>query len=118
MSPFRRSGVARPVEGVQCHVTYRAVFKGRLIAEAPEHAVKHVEGNVYFPPDAVSREYVEPSELHTRCYWKGKASYLNVVGEDDVVAPDAAFYYPKPWPLARGLANYVAFWRGVKVERS
>ena len=97
-------------------MTYRAVWNGRVIAEAPDDAVKHVEGNVYFPPDAVNREFLQESGTHTRCYWKGKASYFHVSDGGDV-APDAAFYYAKPWPLARGLKDYVAFWRGVKVDR-
>ena len=97
-------------------MTYRAVFKGRVIAEASDDSVKHVEGNVYFPPDTVNRAFLEQSKRHTRCYWKGRASYFHVVGSD-AIAPDAAFYYPKPWPLARGLTDYVAFWRGVKIER-
>jgi uncharacterized protein (DUF427 family) len=28
---------------------------------------------------------------------------------------DAAWYYPKPFPLARKIAGYVAFWQGVKL---
>jgi uncharacterized protein (DUF427 family) len=98
-------------------MTYRAVLNDKTIATASDDAVKHVEGNVYFPPDAVNRDLLEQSNTHTRCYWKGKASYYHV-NAGDRVAEDAAFYYPNPWPLARGLKDYVAFWRNVTVERS
>jgi uncharacterized protein (DUF427 family) len=30
-----------------------------------------VEGNHYFPPDAVKREYFKDSSNHTFCPWKG-----------------------------------------------
>ena len=96
-------------------MTYRAVFNGQTIAAASDDDVRHVEGNVYFPPDAVNRELLEDSPTHTRCYWKGKASYYHVTA-GDLVASDAAFFYPSPWPLARGLKDYVAFWRDVTVE--
>ena len=91
----------------------RAVWKGRVLAESDE--VKVVEGNVYFPPDSVDRRYLQESPVHSRCYWKGKASYYDVVVEGDT-NPAAAWYYPRPWPLARFLTGYVAFWRGVEVE--
>ncbi len=97
-------------------MTFRAVFNGQVIAEAPDDAVKHVEGNVYFPPDAIDRERLHDSQHHTRCHWKGKASYYHVE-VDGSIQSDAAFFYPKPWPLARNLKDYVAFWRGVQVER-
>ncbi len=74
-----------------------------------------LEGNHYFPPDAVRDEYLDVSPLHTRCPWKGKASYYNVSVGDDI-NPNAAWYYPKPWPLARKIKDHVAFWQGVVVE--
>lgn len=97
-------------------MTYRATLNGRVIAEASDDAVKHIEGNVYFPPEAVNRELLQDSDSHTRCYWKGKASYFHVA-TGDTFAADAAFYYPAPWPLARGVKDYVAFWREVEVAK-
>lgn len=95
----------------------RASWNGVVVAEAADEDIKIVEGHVYFPPDAVRRDLLADSRRHTRCYWKGKASYyhLDVGGRQN---SDAAWYYPRPWPLARHLKNYVAFWRGVRVERT
>jgi len=95
----------------------RAVWQGKVIAEASEEDVKIVEGNTYFPPDSVNRELLADSALHSRCHWKGKASYYHIETDGDM-NPDAAWYYPKPWPLARKLKNYVAFWRGVRITRT
>jgi uncharacterized protein (DUF427 family) len=30
---------------------------------------------------------------------------------------DAAWYYPEPLPAAARIRNYVAFWKGVEVQR-
>ena len=74
-----------------------------------------VEGNQYFPPDAVKREYLRDSATHTVCPWKGTASYYDVV-VDGKTNKDAAWYYPQPKDAAKEIANYVAFWHGVTVE--
>jgi uncharacterized protein (DUF427 family) len=92
----------------------RAVWKGQVLAESDETVV--VEGNHYFPPQAVRREFFAPSGTHTTCSWKGVASYYTVSVEG-ASNPDAAFYYPEPSDEAKNIRDYVAFWRGVKVER-
>jgi len=74
-----------------------------------------VEGNHYFPPAAVKREHLRPSETHTICSWKGTASYYDLVVGDQVNR-DAAWYYPDPKAAAAEIKDYVAFWRGVTVE--
>ena len=92
----------------------RAVWNGQVLAESDRFEV--VEGNVYFPPGSVRREYVRESETHTVCPWKGLASYLNVTVEGRR-NPDAAWYYPAPTQAANRIAGFVAFWKGVEVER-
>jgi uncharacterized protein (DUF427 family) len=94
----------------------RAVWNGTTIAEASDEEVELVEGNVYFPPHTLKREYLTASNSHTRCYWKGKASYYDI-GVNGDTNTDAAWYYPKPSRLAKRLKDHVAFWRGVRVER-
>ena len=91
----------------------RATWNGAVLAESDRTLV--VEGNQYFPPDAVKREYFKPSETHTVCSWKGTASYYDVV-VDGEVNKDAAWYYPTPKDAAAQIAGYVAFWRGVAIE--
>ena len=91
----------------------KATWNGKVVAHS-EHC-EIVEGNQYFPPQAVKQEYLQPSETHTTCGWKGIASYYNVV-VDGQVNKDAAWYYPDPKPEAKSIAGYVAFWKGVKVE--
>lgn len=76
-----------------------------------------VEGNHYFPSEAVRSEYLEDSDTHTVCPWKGTASYRSVV-VDGERNPDAAWYYPEPKDAAREIADRVAFWNGVAISES
>ena len=91
----------------------RAVWNDAVLAESDETVV--VEGNHYFPPDSIRREYFRESETHTTCPWKGEASYYDVV-VDEAVNKDAAWYYPDVKPAAAEIKGRVAFWKGVKVE--
>jgi uncharacterized protein (DUF427 family) len=91
----------------------RAIWNGTLIAESDETIV--VEGNRYFPRESIKGEYFTDSDSHTRCPWKGTASYFNLV-VDGKTNTGAAWYYPEPKPAAADIKDHVAFWRGVKVE--
>ena len=91
----------------------RAIWNGRTIAESDKTVI--MEGNHYFPVDSVETAYLEDSLTHTRCPWKGKAGYFDVV-VDGQVNRDAAWYYPDPTRAAQEIKGYVAFWRGVRIE--
>jgi uncharacterized protein (DUF427 family) len=93
----------------------RAVWNGVVLAET-ERTVR-VEGNHYFPPESLRREYFSDSRAKSLCPWKGLANYYTVV-VDGTVNPNAAWYYPHPSPLARRIRNHVAFWNGVRIEGS
>ena len=87
-----------------------------MLAEADEASVQIVEGNVYFPPSAVDKALLRQSQTHTICPWKGTASYYDVVVEGQV-NKDAAWFYPETKDAAKHVKGYVAFWKGVAVER-
>ncbi len=91
----------------------RAIWNGVVVAESETCEI--VEGNHYFPPDALHREHFVPSETRTTCAWKGEAHYFSLrVGDETNV--DAAWTYPDPKPAAQNIKDYVAFWKGVRVE--
>jgi uncharacterized protein (DUF427 family) len=94
-------------------MTVRAVWNGEVIAESDNTVV--VEGNHYFPPDAVRREHLTESSKHTICPWKGTASYYTITVDGQTNA-DAAWYYPDPKPHAEHVRGRVAFWRGVDIK--
>lgn len=91
----------------------RATWQGTLLAESD--ACEIVEGNHYFPRDAVTDAHLRPSATQTTCSWKGVASYYDVV-VGDAVNRDAAWYYPDPKAAAASIKDRIAFWRGVVVE--
>ena len=91
----------------------KAIYSGQIIAESDATVV--VEGNHYFPADAVKQEFLSNSDTSTHCPWKGDASYYNVEVDGDV-NKDAAWYYPEPMPAAEEIRDRVAFWRGVEVS--
>lgn len=91
----------------------RAVFNDVVLAEAPRTV--RVEGNHYFSPQSLNREYFSDSPSRTVCLWKGVASYYNIHVEDEIV-PDAAWSYKHPSPLARKIKNHVAFYGQVRIE--
>jgi uncharacterized protein (DUF427 family) len=91
----------------------KAIWRGKVLAESDD--VQIVEGNVYFPPESINREYFSKSETRSTCPWKGLANYyhLEVDGE---MNEDAAWYYPDPKDSAKHIKDHVAFWKGVQVE--
>ena len=91
----------------------KATWNGAVLAESDKTIV--IEGNHYFPPDTINRQYFQDSSTHTTCPWKGEASYYDVLVNGQV-NKDAAWYYPEPKPAANEIKDRVAFWRGVKVE--
>jgi uncharacterized protein (DUF427 family) len=90
----------------------KAIWNGQVIAESDQTIL--LEGNHYFPAEAVRWEFLEPSDTHTTCPWKGVASYYHVkVGNQ--INRDAAWYYPEPSEAAKQIKGYIAFWKGVQV---
>lgn len=89
-----------------------AVWKDTTIATSDETTV--VEGNHYLPPSSVDRTLLEASTHTSVCPIKGKARNFNVrVG--DAVNANAAWTYPDPNPVAEGIRDHIAFWKGVEI---
>ncbi len=91
----------------------KAIWNDQILAESDN--TKVVEGNHYFPPEAIHKEFFKASDTNTTCPWKGEASYfsLEVEGKEN---KDAAWYYPHTSDLAKHIEGYVAFWKGVQVK--
>lgn len=91
----------------------KAIWNGEVIAESDDTI--EVEKNQYFPPGSIYKSYFIESDTTSTCPWKGEAHYYNVKVNGEV-NEDAAWYYPSPKKAAEEIENYVAFWRGVKIE--
>jgi len=98
----------------------QAKWNGAIIAEAPKEDMIRIEGNWYFPPESLKREFFARSDHHTTCHWKGEASYYDVVVNGEV-NEFGAWYYPIPKDgsierVKKDFTNYVAFWNGIEVS--
>lgn len=97
----------------QYNILMKAVWNGKVLAESDNTVV--VEGNHYFPPEDVKSSYFKKTDTHTKCPWKGEASYYSIEVDGDI-NKDAAWYYPEPFEKAKNIKDHVAFWKGVEIQ--
>ncbi len=91
----------------------KAIWKDEVIAESQNTIM--IEGNHYFPPQDIRKEYLIESDYRSTCPWKGEAYYYDILinGEKN---ENAAWYYPQPKEKALQIKDNVAFWKGVIIE--
>lgn len=90
----------------------KAVWNGAILAES--ETTVEMEGDLYFPPDALRMEYLRPSRTMRNCPSKGLANYYDIiVGDEENL--DAAWYYERPNVVAHKIKGLVAFWKGVEI---
>lgn len=90
----------------------RVKFNGEFIADSTRAVLLRETGHLpvyYFPPEDVRQDVLEPTDLHTRCPYKGEASYWTVrVGEK--VAENAMWGYQDPLEEREDIRGYRAFY--------
>ena len=91
----------------------KAIWNGTIVAESAHTEI--VEGNHYFPPEALNRAYFRGNKSHTTCPWKGVANYYDLVVSGKI-NQGAAWTYPNPKTAAENIRDHVAFWRGVTIQ--
>lgn len=91
----------------------KAVWNGAVLAQSDDTVV--IEGNHYFPAEAIRPEFLRPSQTTSICPWKGTANYHSIV-VDDAENPDAAWYYTEPKAAAAEIEGRIAFWKGVQIS--
>ena len=90
----------------------KAIYNDKVIAESDDTVF--LENNHYFPMESIQKAYFSESDTHTRCPWKGTASYFTITVDGKENA-DAAWYYASPSEKASSITNRIAFWKGVQV---
>ena len=98
----------------------KAIWNNTTIAEAPKGDLIRIEGNWYFPPASIVKDYFTHSNHRTTCFWKGEAWYYDIAVEGET-NEFGAWYYPQPMAgsierVGRDFTGYVAFWNGVTVS--
>ena len=76
----------------------RALFAGETVVDSRHAKLLHEHGHLpvyYFPDEEIRTDLLEPTDHHSRCPWKGEASYWSVRVRDRV-SENAAWGYPDP----------------------
>lgn len=100
----------------------KASWNNKVIAEADKTDLIYIEGNWYFPPNSVKKEFFKESDTLYTCPWKGECQYFDV-GEGGTWSKDSAWSYPEPKPssidiVKKDYSNYVAFRWDVTVSEN
>lgn len=90
----------------------KAIFNNQTIAESDNTIV--IEGYHYFPLESINQEYLKPSDVESKCPWKGMASYYSLE-VDGKTNENSAWYYKEPSEAAKEIKGYVAFGEGVEL---
>jgi uncharacterized protein (DUF427 family) len=101
--PYHRIDVRRSSR----HITLS--HNGQVVAETRRPVIlfeTSLPPRYYIPREDIVGELV-PSDVHSRCAYKGVASYYSVRVGDELLA-DLVWYYPEPSGEAAGIAGYVA----------
>ena len=86
----------------------QAILNGTVLAESDD--IVMVDGNPYFPREAMNTEFFRDSRLATVCGWKGTARYWDVVVGDQVIT-NVVWAYDTPNPDAEKIRERFAFYR-------
>lgn len=93
----------------------KATWNNQVIAESDDTVI--VDGNHYFPPDSIRKDFFQPAKKTTVCGWKGTANYYDILVDGETNS-EAAWYYADPKPEAESIRGRVAFWKGVEVTET
>ena len=90
----------------------KAVWKGVVLAQSDDTTL--LEGDHYFPPESVHRQFLKKSRKKGVMSWKGEALFYNIVVGGEINR-NAAFYHPEPSKAAVAIKNHVAFTKDVVI---
>lgn len=100
------------VDALQSSRHIRIEVDGETVAESNRPVLLFETGLItryYLPSVDVRREVLEESDSHTRCPYKGEASYYHVrVGGER--HEDLVWYYPYPHPEQAKIQNLLSFY--------
>jgi uncharacterized protein (DUF427 family) len=92
--------------------TIKVFFNGILLAQT-QKSYRVLETShppvYYIPPTDIKMEYLNRTEKHSYCEWKGIASYYTITVENKT-SENAAWYYSDPTPNFAPIKDHVAFY--------
>ena len=86
----------------------KAILNGTVLTESDD--IVMVDGNPYFPREAMNTKFFRDSRVTTVCDWKGSARHCDVV-EGDQVITNVAWAYDTTKPDVENIRERFAFYR-------
>jgi len=89
----------------------RVSMDGRVLADSQRCVLlleTHLPPRWYLPPEDVRLDLLEPSDKHSVCAYKGRASYWSLIGND--AGRHLAWSYPDPLQDAHPVRDLLCFW--------
>jgi uncharacterized protein (DUF427 family) len=111
--PHKTPGPDHPIalERSPSHVVVRS---GTVVIAATDRALEMREAAypavLYVPVDDVDQHLLRESDHHTRCPYKGEASYYDIIDGDGTDLTAAVWYYDHPFPAVANIKGHVAFY--------
>lgn len=90
----------------------KVVLGGKVIAESRRPVIVYETGlrpRYYLPKVDIHEEFLERTELHTRCPYKGEASYWSAT-VDGKAFENIVWAYPQPFPDVQNLSGLLSFY--------
>lgn len=94
-------------------MSVKAIVNSVVVAESDK--TETVEGNHYFPRQAVREDFLKKSPTQYTCSWKGECTYYNIEVDGQTVE-DGAWSYVTPPQAAKNIAGFVAFAPQVEID--
>ena len=105
-------GPDHPISVAPAARRVRIIYRGAVVADT-RCALELKESSyppVYYVPRVDAQMgLLERTHHHTRCPYKGEASYFSIVAEGDT-AENAVWTYEDPYPAVSGIKDHLAFY--------
>jgi uncharacterized protein (DUF427 family) len=88
------------------------IFNGEVVADSERTIIVDESGHsivYYFPRSDVRMDYMQRTNHHTYCPFKGEASYYTLTVRDKK-EENAVWTYEEPYDEVRELKDYIAFY--------
>ena len=105
-------GPDHPITIEKAGKTWRAVYKGQVIAESADVLVMREAAYppaAYFPRADVKMDMLASTDHHTYCPYKGEASYFSIKTAD-ASEDNAVWTYEQPYDAVTSIGDRLAFY--------
>ena len=116
--PGYKKSLNHKVELTKSEKHVRVIFNGEVVADSRRAIIVDESGYrpvYYFPREDARMNYMQRSDQHTYCPFKGEASYYTIAVEERK-EENAVWTYEEPYDEVVELKSYLAFYAN-RVDR-